>query len=272
MLSAELAKSVERQPAARGYTAMFCNTEGDSASELAGIEMRLEQRVAGIVFLAFSGESRTMRETLEHAVPAVFVSCHSSWGDVVAVDDGQAGRLAMRHLISCGHRRVAFVAIPELSDSSDQARYEGCREEAAAAGLGGVMRIEWSPPSDRVEVDGVSCSLSDVFTGPDRMTAVFASNDLAAIELMEFADRVGLAVPGELSIVGFDDVAMAGLARIGLTTIAQPRDELARLGITTMIERIEGRLIGAPRTVLVAVKLVQRVSTEPLIQSGLESA
>src|SRR5262249_13897030 len=55
---AEMAKSVERYAAARGYTAMFCNTEGDSASELAGIELLLAQRVAGIVFLAFSGESR----------------------------------------------------------------------------------------------------------------------------------------------------------------------------------------------------------------------
>ncbi len=260
---AEMAKSVERHAAARGYTAMFCNTEGDSESERAGIETLLEQRVAGFVFLAFSGDSRTMRETLQHGVPAVFLSCHEDWGDVVAVDDALGGRLAMRHLIASGHRRIAFLSIPELADSSDLARRNGCVEEATQAGVASVTRISWSPPADRAEIDGEVRELREAFTGTDRITGVFASNDLAAIDLIEFADRVGIQVPRDLSIVGFDDVPMAGLARIGLTTVAQPRDKLARLGITTIIDRIEGRLKGRPQTTLVGVTLVERVSTAP---------
>ncbi len=266
---AEMAKSVERQASARGYTAMFCNTEGDSASELAGIEMLLAQRVAGIVFLAFSGDARTMRETQQHSVPAVFLSCHERWGDVVAVDDELGGRLATRHLLECGHRRLAFLSIPELADSSDQARYEGCVKEAGAAN---VKRINWSPDSDHAAVDGAEVELRDVFTGPHRVTAVFASNDLAAIDLMDFADSAGLRVPDDLSIVGFDDVPMAGLARIGLTTVAQPRDELARHGIDTMIGRIEGSVKGEPTTTLVPVQLVKRRSTStPLASAALGS-
>ena len=258
---AEMAKSVERQAAARGYTAMFCNTEGDSQSELAGIEMLLAQRVAGVVFLAFSGDSRTMRETLEHHVPAVFVSCHEDWGDVVAVDDNLGGRLATRHLTESGHRRIAFLSIPELADSSDQARYVGCIDEARKAGGAFVRKISWSPLADQAEIDGTVGDLRDAFTGEDRITAVFASNDVAAVELIEFADRVALRVPEDLSIVGFDDVPMAGLARIALTTVAQPRDELARRGIDTIIERIEGRLNGRPTTTLMGVTLIERHST-----------
>ncbi len=257
---AEMTKSVERHAAARGYTAMFCNTEGDSASELAGIEMLLAQRVAGIVFLYFSGDSRTMRETLQHRVPAVFLSCHEDWGDVVAVDDELGGRLATRHLIERGHRRLAFLSIPELSDSSDQARYVGCLSEARAAGAS-VTRISWSPAHDHAEIDGRAGDLRDAFAGDEQITGVFASNDLAAVDLMEFADRVGLRVPQDLSIVGFDDVPMAALARIALTTVAQPRDELARRGISTIIERIEGKVSGRPTTSLVGVKLVLRGST-----------
>src|SRR6266571_8239102 len=68
---AEMAKSVERHAAARGYTAMFCNTEGDSESELAGVETLLQHRVAGIVFLAFSGDARTRQAVLQHQVPVV---------------------------------------------------------------------------------------------------------------------------------------------------------------------------------------------------------
>src|SRR5207253_10921823 len=91
-----------------------------------------------------------------------------------------------------------------------------------------------------------------------------ASNDVAAIALQEFADRVGYRVPEDISIVGFDDVPMAGLARIGLTTLAQPRDELARLGIAGVADRIERKVKGPPRTTLVKVNLVTRRSTARL--------
>ena len=261
---AEMAKSVERHAASRGYTAMFCNTEGDSQSELAGVETLLQHRVAGIIFLAFSGDSRLMQETLEHQVPVVFVSCSAEWGDVVSVDDTSGAALGTNHLIECGHRRIAYVSIPELEDQSDVARYEGYAEALRQAGLGPAVRISWSPPSDHASVDGVDRRLLEMFKGPHRATAVFASNDVAAISLQEFADRVSIRVPQDISIVGFDDVPMAGLARIALTTVAQPRDELARLGISTIADRIERKLKGPPRTTLVDVNLVTRNSTAKL--------
>jgi LacI family transcriptional regulator len=260
---AEMAKAVEKHAARRGYTAMFCNTEGDAASELAGIESLLEHRVAGIVFLTSSVDTRTMRETLEHHVPTVFLACHDDWGDVVAVDDVSGGSIATRHLIAEGHRRIAYLSIPALEDRSDVGRWHGYVDEMAANGFDRVMKISWSPPSESAVVDGVVRGLGEVFGGDDRVTAVFASNDVAAIYLQEFADRVRLRVPQDLSIVGFDDVPMAGLARIALTTLSQPRDELARLGITTITDRIERRLHGPPTTTLVGVRLVTRSSTAP---------
>src|SRR6267154_2289950 len=238
---AEMAKSVERHAASRGYTAMFCNTEGDSQSELAGVETLLEYRVAGIVFLG----------------------CKADWGDVVSVDDVRGGKLSANHLIESGHRRIAYVSIPELEDESDFSRWQGYSEALSQSGLGPPTRISWSPPSDQARVDGVERKLLEVFTGPTRSTAVVASNDVAAISLQEFADRFSIRVPQDLSIVGFDDVPMAGLARISLTTVAQPRDELAKLGIATIADRIERKLKGPPRTTLVGVRLVTRRSTAP---------
>jgi LacI family transcriptional regulator len=258
---AEMAKSVERHAAARGYTAMFCNTEGDSQSELAGVQTLLEHRVAGIVFLAFSGDRRTMQEILRHQVPAVFVSCEAEWGDVVSVDDRVGGKLATRHLLDAGHKRVAYLSVPEVEDQSDRARWQGYCDALGDAGVASRVRISWSPPADLARIDGVERPLLEVFSGRDRVTGVFTSNDVAAIALQEFADRFDLDVPGDLSIVGFDDVPMAGLARIALTTVAQPRDELARLGIATVADRIERRLNGPPTRRLVDAALVARRST-----------
>jgi DNA-binding LacI/PurR family transcriptional regulator len=240
---------------------MFCNTEGDSESELAGVETLLQHRVAGMIFLAFSGDSRTMQEVLHHQVPVIFLSCYADWGDVVSVDDKRGGVIAANHLLEFGHRRIAFLSIPGLEDESDYARWDGYRQALEAAGIRLHMRVSWLPPADTATVDGVERPLLDVFSGPDRVTAVFASNDVAAIALQEFADRVDLRVPEDISIVGFDDVPMAGLARIGLTTVAQPRDELARLGIDAIADRIERKLKGPPRTTLVPVSLVARRST-----------
>lgn len=261
---AEMAKSVERHASVRGFTAMFCNTEGDADAEMAGVETLLQHRVAGIVFLAFSGDSRIMKKTLQYQVPVVFVSCIADWGDVVSVDDRHGGRIATTHLIEAGHRRIAYLSIPELEDQSDRSRWEGYRDSLEQAGFGPPVRVHWSPRSRTAEVDGVERDLVDVFRGSDRATAVFAANDVAAISLQEFADSVRIRVPEDLSIVGFDDVPMAGLARIALTTVAQPRDELARLGIATIAERIERGLKGPPTSTLVEVELVTRRSTAPL--------
>lgn len=260
---AEMAKSVERHAAAHGYTAMFSNTEGDSESELAGVRTLLQHRVAGIVFLAFSGDARTREQVSRHEIPVVFLSCSAEWGDVVSADDTRGGRIATDHLVELGHRRIVYVSIPELEDRSDLARWQGYGATLRQAGLHEPIRVSWSPRSDHAHVNGVDCKLVDVFTGPNRATAAFGTNDVAAIALQEFADRVRLRVPEDLSIVGFDDVPMAGLARIGLTTVAQPRDELARLGIAMIAKRLSGAMDGPPATTLVGVRLVKRRSTAP---------
>ena len=84
---AEMAKQIERSAAARGYRVMFCNTQGEEAAEIASLEGLLEQRVAGIIFLAYAGNSARSRTLLEDRVPAVFVTCSAEWGDVVCGDD-----------------------------------------------------------------------------------------------------------------------------------------------------------------------------------------
>jgi LacI family transcriptional regulator len=94
---------------------------------------------------------------------------------------------------------------------------------------------------------------------------LFVSNDMGAIALQEFMDRHRLRVPEDVSLVGFDNVTLAGLARISLTTIAQPLKDLARLGIQRLVARIEadGRLPAAQHVVTVPVKLVVRGSSGP---------
>ena len=263
---AEMAKLIERWAFRHGYTAMFCNIEGDDHLAVAGVEALLEQRVAGIVFLAFFGRSPAIAELLRRRVPVVFVGLREDWGDSVAVSDGAGARLATQHLIDLGHRRIAYLTTPAVEHRADRARHSGYREALRRAGLEPRPVVRWAPGSEGARIGGRLAPLTDVLVGPDRPTALFVSNDLGAIALLEFTDRHGQRVPEDLSVVGFDNVTLAGLSRISLTTVAQPLDELARLGIERLVARIEA---GAEhdddraRVTTVPVELVVRGSTGP---------
>ncbi len=257
---AEMVQQVERHAALHGYRTMFCSTQSSEEAELSGLESLLDHRVAGIVFLAHAAQSEQARRLVQDRVPVVFASCSADWGDAVRVDDEHGAALAARHLIGLGHRRIAYFADPLVEDVADRARQRGYRRTMRRAGLAAIV-YHWQRESDEVLRDGRELSLCDVLTGSERVTAVFSSNDLGAIELLDAADRLGVSVPRELSIVGFDDVLMAGLARINLTTVAQPKELLARLAVETLAARLDGTLTGEPVRRTVKVELVERGST-----------
>jgi LacI family transcriptional regulator len=245
---------------------MFCNIEGDDQLALSGVEALLEQRVAGIVFLAFFGRSPAIEELLRRRVPVVFVGLREDWGDSVAVSDGAGARLATEHLIALGHRRIAYVTTPAVERRADRARHSGYREALRRAGLEPMPAVRWSPGSEGVRIGGRLAPLAEVLVGPDRPTGLFVSNDLGAIALLEYTDRHGQRVPEDISVVGFDNVSLAGLSRISLTTVSQPLDELARLGLERLVARIEGDASvhdERARSLTVPVELVVRGSTAP---------
>ena len=126
-----------------------------------------------------------------------------------------------------------------------------------------------------MRIGGKRASLQEILVDRDGPTAVFVSNDLGAIALQEFIDLHGLRVPDDVSLIGFDNVSLAGLARISLTTVAQPLDELARLGVERLVERIErGERLGRqarPRVLTVPVEVVVRRSTGPPYSSASAS-
>jgi LacI family transcriptional regulator len=258
---AEMAKLVERESAARGYATMFTNTLGDGAAEAAGIEMMLEHRVAGVVFLAFSARDRPLRSGLRGRVPVVFVGCSEPWADSVVAADRRGARLATEHLIALGHRRIAFLANALVEEHGSRSRLAGYRDALDRAGLRPGPSLRWGEDGPVATVVGKPVLLSELLRGRSRVTAIFSSNDFGAVELLDFADRSGIGVPAELSIVGFDGAAVTGLRRVAITTVAQPKEQLVRLGTEALVARIDGRSTGRPRRRVVDVELIVRRST-----------
>lgn len=264
---AEMAKNVERHAFEHGYTAMLCNIEGAPDFGASRVEALLEQHVAGLVFLTFFGGGERIRAALGPTTPAVFAGLRETWGDSVSVNDRTGARLATEHLVELGHRRIAFLTSSHLEARETRARHAGYRSVLRAAGLPDGPAISWEPDTEDVRVARRRVPLQRLFAGRDRHTAVFCTNDLQAIALLEFADRHGLRVPEDVSVVGFDDVHLAGLARISLTTVRQPKQALAEAAVESVLARLTGALDGPGRHEVLDPSLVVRGSTAPPGQS-----
>jgi DNA-binding LacI/PurR family transcriptional regulator len=250
---AEMAMQIEREAASRGFHAMFCNTEGDEDAELWGLESFLDYRVAGILFAWHPTEWKKAQSLVEGRIPTVFVTCDSDWGDVVRCDDKTGGRLATQHLLAQGHQRVAYFADP-VDDAANRDRRRGYMSVMNAAGLRPTV-VEWNRHQGSARDGQVEEAVES------GVTAIFATDDYGAIELLDAADRLGVRIPHQLSVVGFDDLIMSGLGRIALTTVRQPKRQLAQVAVSDLIERINGDMDAAPVRHVVPVELVVRDST-----------
>ncbi|HEX3689963.1 MAG TPA: LacI family DNA-binding transcriptional regulator [Solirubrobacteraceae bacterium] len=260
---AQMAQVVERAAFRRGYTTMFCNIEGTEDVALTGVDALLQHRVAGIVFLAFISRTGELEASLQRAgIPIVFLGLSERWGDSVGPRDRQGGRLATEHLLKLGHRRIAYVRTPLVEASGDRARHDGYRAALRRAGVAPLPVYAWTPGVSSITVGREVLDLAAALGGRDAPTALFASNDIGAIALIEACESLGLAVPGDLSVVGFDDIALAGLRRISLTTVAQSLDDQAERAVALLLERVESPGLD-PRHESAEVALRVRGSTAP---------
>ena len=191
-------------------------------------------------------------------VPLVSIDPHAGPAGLPTVDsDSFTGAvLATRHLIQLGHRRIGFMAgRPDLESS--RLREAGFRQALAEAGL------EADPDLIRLgdyRRDAARAPAIALLTHADRPTAIFAANDLSAMGTMDVAREMGLDVPGDLSVVGFDDIPESIRTTPPLTTVHQPIQEMGAAGITMLIALMDGTPVDQTH-VRLPTSLVLRGST-----------
>lgn len=252
----ELVKLLEHHAHADGFTAMVCNTDGSAESESARVEALLERQVAGIAMLQFSGDRSILDQLVAEGVPVAVVSSTDPRVDSVGVDESRGVTLAVEHLAALGHHRLGWVTSRYVETRTDRTRSEAFARACEAAGCE-------QAPAATLDVDAVLAGgAAELDPGA---TGFAAANDLAAVALVEALERAGRTVPGDASVVGFDGIALGGLARVGLTTVVQPLEEMARAGVELLLQRVAdpGR---PPRTVLLEPELVVRATAAQLIR------
>ncbi len=246
----ELAKLFERHAHAHGFTTMVSNTDGSSERESASIDGFLERRVAGLALLQSSGDPALAELLRQESVPAGVVSSHDPSFDSVGVDEEKGVSLAVEHLAELGHRRLAYVTSAYVEERTNSIRH------ASFAVACAEYACEQSEPM-HLDVDAV---LAGAAPAPPPATGFVAANDLTAIALVEALGRQGRTTPGDASVVGFDGIALTALAGVGLTTVAQPLEEMAETGLQLLPERVAGA-DGPSRNVVLEPRLVVRTTT-----------
>jgi LacI family transcriptional regulator/LacI family repressor for deo operon, udp, cdd, tsx, nupC, and nupG len=214
-------------------------------------------RVDGVLVISlpiFDDDVTAMRRD---ALPVVMVDTGHSGLPHVVIDDVHGGRLAAEHLLARGHTRIGFVGDLPMSPfgfTSSERRREGFHLALAQAGLAPDESLERCGRHGRKEAEAMAV---DLLSAGHRPTAVFAASDTQALGVLEAAGALGLRVPEDVAVIGFDDIEIAGL--LGLTTVRQPLRQSGARGADILVAAIEGR--PAPVEELEPLAVMERRTT-----------
>jgi DNA-binding LacI/PurR family transcriptional regulator len=237
-LAVDILVGVEQAAKRRDYHVMFAHTEERLEQEAADIQRMREEHVAGFILFPLTNlpYDEAVAGLVANNVPVVLVDRYfpNLPTDVVAVDNTDGGYLATRHLIEHGHRRVGFVAASSMETTSMRDRFEGYKQALAQQGLAYEDALLFNYPLE-ANSDGLRAYLS----APNRPSALFISNDFTAMRVLRVADELGLRVPEDLAIVGFDNVKEAAELSVPLTTIAQSGVQIGKRACELLLARIE---------------------------------
>ncbi|MGH9111764.1 MAG: LacI family DNA-binding transcriptional regulator [Acidimicrobiales bacterium] len=218
-------------------------------------------RADGLLIMSLPPPPSSLARLAESGVPVVLLDTAGAGVPAVVTDDVEGGRIATHHLLTLGHERIAFIGDdPDnpLGFTAGCSRESGYRETMGDAGV-------TIPPGyicHGAHVRSVARRLTErLLARRDRPTAVFASSDTQALGVLEAARASGLDVPGDVSVVGFDDVEVSGYA--GLTTVRQPLFESGRLGAQILLDALEDEHPPAARVHKLPLDLVERSTTAP---------
>ena len=271
----ELTAAIEGFARTRGYHVILCNTLRDAGRESEFAEHVLDLGVRGLITAAASDDPHLVQTLVARGLSIVHFDVRLGdvppiGVDVVSIDNAPASYLATTHLADLGHRLIAYVTAP-VTMPNRVARLQGYRQALQDRGLG--KGIVWPGPEAADTVD-----LGDLALGPlgrqaalqlaamnPRPTAIVAVNDLIALGILCGLREAGLKVPGDMSVVGINDINVAALAN--LSTVRLPLGQMAEVAVTRLLERLADP--GRPSSERVfAPELVQRATSAPPGSAG----
>jgi len=254
-------EGVEQAAIEAGFNVFISTSQNDRQREIAAIKMLQKRRVDGIIVIASHLFDQYPRFYGRSKVPIVIINEQKPGETMhfVTVDDVHAAQLAVEHLLALGHCRIGYVGVTNRP-KSDQYRLKGYQDALEAAGIASDPALIFTSHTIEDHAKRGEASLESLLAAG--ATAVFCFNDTTAMGLLAACHQHGVSVPGDLSIVGFDDIDMAAYTMPPLTTIRQPRFELGQRAMHMMLNLLDGQ---EPENQIIPVELVVRQTTARLL-------
>lgn len=218
-----------------GYQVLIANGSHRPEAETRAVDLFLEYRPDGIILIGpqmpddpivrAASATNMMLIARELAHPDV---------DWVATDEHAGPAHAIDHLVGLGHSDIAHIDGGSVAGAKKRrAGYESAMQEH---GLADQIRVVSGNYTEESGVKGAR----QLLASPNPPTAIFAANDLMAAGVVHAVESTGRTVPGDVSVVGYDNAGLSGVARLSITTVDQPRVEMGRLALSSLIERVDG--------------------------------
>ncbi|MCT8165507.1 MULTISPECIES: LacI family DNA-binding transcriptional regulator [unclassified Pseudomonas] len=256
---AELARGIEDACERNGYCVILCNSDDDPQKQRSYLRVLLEKRIDGLV-VASVGENQDLLQSLACVrTPMVIVDRELDGvdADLVRIDHEHGAYLATRHLLELGHEAIAYIGGPAETGVS-RLRLAGFRRAMAEARLAvddsRVLFCDFTSP-------GGHDTAAKLLDG-ERPTAIFAGNDMIGFGVLRAAAERNISVPGELSVIGFDDIELSRYVYPALSTVGQSIRELGDSAAAMLLSRIANP-DGPAQQRIVAPRIVSRESTGP---------
>lgn len=262
---AMIAEGVERAASAHDVVVVLCTPEASGDSESWNSRLLRSQRLDGLIYLAGAEPRMQALIELTRVGPVVLVDEKLPGLDLPSVvsENRRGAREVATHLVALGHRRFAIIGGPSELWTAEQ-RLSGYREAIAAAGIDpdAVPTL-----TGDYRMSSGEHLAAELLSRPahERPTAVVCANDLMAIGVLSHCRRVGLRVPEDLSVVGFDDLPFASLLTPSLTTVRQPAREMGAAAAELLLAMVDGLHPLSPEPSPVALRL--RESTGPALRT-----
>jgi LacI family transcriptional regulator len=257
----DVARGIQDAADAEGLAVYLCNSGEDRHRQAAYLDLLEQQRVEGVLITPIDAGDPRIADLARRGTPVVVVDRGAGPGHCsVTVDDVLGGDLAVTHLLDTGHERIAFIGGPRtLGQVGD--RIAGAQRALARAGLSpDALTVLETSRLDVAEGRRAGERLAGLPLAR-RPTAAFCANDLLALGLLQQMVRLGLRVPEDMAIVGYDDIEFAEAAAVPLTSVSQPRHLLGRTAAELLLDESRGGAEHEHRQVVFDPELVVRTST-----------
>ncbi len=253
----------------QGYDTVVCNVDTPQQRDHHLAALTRRHRADGVIVVSLRLSRQQLASFQRAGVPLVTVDVVAPGVPQTVTDDVAGGRLATEHLLSLGHSRIGFVgdtvhrlSATDLGFAASQHRLSGYRRALAAVGIDYDAGLVRRGPHGPANAEALAVELLSL---PDRPSAIFSASDTQAMGVLTAADRCGIQVPGQLSVIGFDDIESAAL--LGLSTVRQPLEHSGAEGASRLCALLREEPVRPLRQQL-ALEVVHRSSTANFRMTG----